>query len=83
MIGNFLAVLNINQLFLKLNQFICNYLPVLSDHSPRPYHAQKSAWCRLGFTSYLVVDRRIFRSYTEGDKHCAALWSNWHKRLIL
>ena len=32
MIGNFLAVLNLNRLFLKLNQFICNYLPVLHDH---------------------------------------------------
>ena len=28
MIGNFPAVLNFNQLFLKLNQFICNQLPV-------------------------------------------------------
>ena len=32
-IGNFPAiVLNFNQLFLKLNRFICNWLPVLPDH---------------------------------------------------
>ena len=34
MIGNFHAVLN--QFFFKLNRFICNYEPVLSDH-----------WCRI------------------------------------
>ena len=33
MIGNFPAVLNFNWLFLKLNRFICNQLPVLPDHS--------------------------------------------------
>ena len=32
MIGNFPAVLNFNRLFLKLNRFICNQLPVLPDH---------------------------------------------------
>ena len=32
MIGILLAVLNFNWLFLKLNRFICNYLPVLPDH---------------------------------------------------
>jgi hypothetical protein len=32
MIDNFPAVLNFNQLILKLNRFICNYLPVLPDH---------------------------------------------------
>jgi hypothetical protein len=32
-IGDFLAVLNFNQLILKLNRFICNKLPVLPDHS--------------------------------------------------
>ena len=32
MVGNFPAVLNINWLFLKLNRFICNELPVLPDH---------------------------------------------------
>jgi hypothetical protein len=33
MIGIFPAVLNFNQLFLKLNQFTCNQLPILLDHS--------------------------------------------------
>ena len=33
MIGNFPAVLNFNRLFLKLNRFVCNELPVLPDHS--------------------------------------------------
>ena len=33
MIGNFPAVLNFNQLFPKLNCYICNSLPVLPDHS--------------------------------------------------
>ena len=33
MIGNFPDVLNFNRLFLKLNRFICNYLPVLPGHS--------------------------------------------------
>ena len=37
MIGNFLAVLNFNQLFFKLNRFICNKRPVLPDHSPTFY----------------------------------------------
>ena len=38
MIGNFPAVLNFNQLFLKLNRFICNQLPVLPDHCcSRPF----------------------------------------------
>ena len=32
-IGNSPEVLNSNRLFLKLNRFICNYLPVLPDHS--------------------------------------------------
>ena len=31
MTGKFPAVLNLNRLFLKLNRFICNYLPVLPD----------------------------------------------------
>ena len=35
MIGNFSVVSNFNQLFLKLNRFICNYLPVLPDHCDR------------------------------------------------
>ena len=41
MISNFHAVLNFNQLFLKLNRFICNQLLVLADHScgvGRDYH---------------------------------------------
>ena len=33
MISSFPAVLNFNWLFLKLNHFICNQLPVLHDHS--------------------------------------------------
>ena len=32
MIGNLPAVLNLNQLFLKLDRFICNWLPVLPNH---------------------------------------------------
>jgi hypothetical protein len=32
MIGNFLAVLNFNRSFLKLNRFACNLLSVLPDH---------------------------------------------------
>ena len=32
MIGNFPAVFNFNRLFLKLNKFVCNKLPVLADH---------------------------------------------------
>jgi hypothetical protein len=32
MIGKFPAVLNFNQLFLKLNRFICNIVPVVPDH---------------------------------------------------
>ena len=32
MINNFLAVFNLNRLFLKLNRFVCNYLPVLPVH---------------------------------------------------
>ena len=32
MIGSFPAILNFNRLFLKLNRFICNYLPILPDH---------------------------------------------------
>ena len=35
MVGNFPALLNFNRLFLKLNRFICNYLPVLPDHCLR------------------------------------------------
>ena len=31
-IGNFPTILNFNWLFLKLNRFICNQLPVLPDH---------------------------------------------------
>ena len=31
MIGKFTEVLNFNRLFFELNQFICNYPPVLSD----------------------------------------------------
>ena len=34
MIGNLLIVLNFNRLFLKLNRFICNQLPVLPDIAP-------------------------------------------------
>jgi hypothetical protein len=32
MIGNFPEVLNFNRLFLKLNRFIYNQLPVLPNH---------------------------------------------------
>ena len=32
MISNFPVVLNFNRLFLKLNRFICNQLPVLPNH---------------------------------------------------
>ena len=32
MIDDFPAVSNVNRLFLKLNRFICIYLPVLPDH---------------------------------------------------
>jgi hypothetical protein len=32
-IGDFPAVLNFNQLILKLNRFICDKLPVRPDHS--------------------------------------------------
>ena len=34
MINNLTVVLNFNRLFFKLNRFICNQLPVLSDHCP-------------------------------------------------
>ena len=34
MFGSFLAALNFNRLFLKLNRFICNQLPVLPDRRP-------------------------------------------------
>ena len=37
MIGNFPAVLISNRLFLKLNRFICNWLPVLPGHSSPPF----------------------------------------------
>ena len=33
MMGHFPAVLSFNRLCLKLDQFICNTLPVLPDHS--------------------------------------------------
>ena len=33
MISNFPAVLDLNRLFLKLNRFICNQLPVLTPQS--------------------------------------------------
>jgi hypothetical protein len=39
MIGNFHA--GLNRLFFKLNRFICNYEPVLSDH-----------WCRVNKCLY-------------------------------
>ena len=42
MIGNFPAVLNYHQLFLKLTRFICNELPVL------PNHRSGSLGCRWG-----------------------------------
>ena len=32
MTGKFPAVFNFNRLFLPLNRFICNQLPVLPDH---------------------------------------------------
>ena len=35
MINNFPTILNFNQLFLRLNRFICNYLLVLPDHWSR------------------------------------------------
>ena len=43
MVGNFPAVLNFNRLFLKLNRFICNQLPVLPDHS----------WASAGLALYM------------------------------
>ena len=42
MIGDFHAVLNFNQLFLKLNQFICNRLAVLPNHRYIPPTPKKS-----------------------------------------
>ena len=32
MVGYFPEVLHFNRLFLKLNRFICNQMPVLPDH---------------------------------------------------
>jgi hypothetical protein len=53
MIGNSPAALNFNRLFLKLNQFICNELPVLPGHWSRP-------WC---FIVQLVTHIGMFRSF--------------------
>ena len=40
MTGNLPAVLmNVHRLFLKLYRFICNQLPVVSDHSYYYYHS--------------------------------------------
>ena len=43
MIGSFPAVLNFNRLFLKLNRFMCNKLPVLPhlSHSHMRFHQTK------------------------------------------
>ena len=58
MIGKFPAFLNFNRLFLNLNRFICNLLPVLPDHcldpgsrsmqaAGDPYHAAQGRACLL------------------------------------
>ena len=52
MIGDFPAVGNFNQLFLKLNRFICNSLPFLSETGLWPGNQghkvqQKSMFCLI------------------------------------
>ena len=47
MMGKFPAVFNFNRLFLQLNQFICNQVPVLPDH--------RSVW--LAFRMTLLVNK--------------------------
>ena len=45
MVGSFPAVLNnFNQLFLKLNRFICNQLPVLPDHRSSQLSTKDYEW---------------------------------------
>ena len=46
-IGDFPAVLNFNRLFLKLNRFICNQLPVLPDHTCGQWDRWYFPWCPL------------------------------------
>ena len=55
MIGNFPAILKFNRLFLKLNRFICNYLPVLPDH-------------RIT-TCYLLTKQEAFMFYACKSRH--------------
>ena len=52
MIGNFPAVLNFNRLFLKLNRFICNLLPVLPDH--RSYQLEMATCWHLLVSVYSI-----------------------------
>jgi hypothetical protein len=54
MIGNIHAVLNLNPLFLKLNRFICNQLPVLPHH-----------WSRV--TPTYLIPQEYFYRITETD----------------
>ena len=71
MIGNLRAVLNLNRLWPKLNQFICNWLPVLPDYS---LEAQVS-WSEnmLHPVSYEVP----LSSCSSGDLSWVSLLDTW------
>ena len=60
MISNFPAVLNFNRLFLKLNQFICNQLPVLPGHSCR-LHVDILRICFHSFEVYSIDSSEMIR----------------------
>ena len=68
------VVLNFNQLFLKLNRFICNYLPVLTHSLIRGPH-QKSQQRSQPKTPAL----RILWKHMAGIYVGWSCWSGWKK----
>ena len=63
MTGNFPAVVNFKRLFLKLNRFICNQLPVLPDHR---------SWVHI--MDSLLEKLRISKKTSKHDCLTGTLW---------
>ena len=72
MINNFPTFLNFNQLFLKLKQLICNWPPVLPDHSsksPGSCDVEKSSWYRKYGAKIFDFEPQISNRTNKSEKY--------------
>ena len=78
MIGNFPAVLKFNQLFLKLNRFICNELPLLPDHRLTPNACWGREWPTTSAFLDFEYESNGFCKYGKGKICWHGVGENYH-----